>query len=103
LKAADSVAGFSDVKVISRAKPKDIPAAAFVQVMKADTRKLPAYDGVALGGGGYSVFRINKVSAGVPDAGKTCIRCSSKLPVCSREQDLLTYRVVEKKSESQRQ
>ncbi|MBC3929361.1 SurA N-terminal domain-containing protein [Undibacterium sp. CY21W] len=90
LKAADSVAGFSDVKVISRAKPQDIPAAAFVQVMKADTQKLPAYVGVALGGGVYSVFRISKVSAGVPDAAK---RASDAQQIASMQsqQDLLTY------------
>jgi peptidyl-prolyl cis-trans isomerase D len=76
------------VKVISRAKPKDIPAAAFVQVMKADTQKLPAYVGVALGGGGYSVFRISKVSAGVPDAAK---RASDAQQIASMQQDLLTY------------
>ena len=90
LKATDSVNGFSDVKVISRAKPQDIPAQAVIQIMKADTQKLPAYVGVALGNAGYSVFRISKVTAGVPDAAK---RASDAQQIASMQsqQDLLAY------------
>ena len=78
------------MKVISRAKPQDIPAPAFAQIMKADMQKLPAYVGVSLGGAGYSVFRISKVNAGVPDAAK---RASDAQQIANMQsqQDLLSY------------
>ena len=59
--------GFSDVKVVSRAKQEDIPPQAIAQIMKADTQKVPAFVGVSLGNTGYAVYRISKVNAGKPD------------------------------------
>jgi peptidyl-prolyl cis-trans isomerase D len=60
-KASGDVAGFSDVKIVSRTKAPTINNAAAMDVLKADTAKLPAYVGVELPGQGYGVYRINKV------------------------------------------
>lgn len=67
LKLADSSAGFSTLKTVSRAKKAEIAPEAFVAVMKADTQKLPAFVGVETPGVGYEVYRIAKVAAGTPD------------------------------------
>ncbi len=67
LKLADSNAGFSEVKTVSRAKKADVAPEAFAAVMKADVQKLPAFIGVETPGVGYEVYRISKVSAGTPD------------------------------------
>ncbi|MFZ6744327.1 SurA N-terminal domain-containing protein [Undibacterium sp. JH2W] len=68
LKAADSTAGFTEAKMVSRLKNQDIPSAALVDLMRADTQKLPAFVGTHLGSAGYVIFRIAKVTAGTPDA-----------------------------------
>lgn len=62
VKANEDAAGFSGPKTVSRAKSKELPREALQAVMKADTRTLPAYVGVDLGGQGYGVYRINKVA-----------------------------------------
>jgi peptidyl-prolyl cis-trans isomerase D len=62
LTAKDDASGFSNAKMVSRIKDQDLDGAALAAIMKADTRKLPAYVGVDLAGKGYSVFRINKVA-----------------------------------------
>lgn len=54
-------AGFSAVKVVSRAK-SDLDNAALAATMKADVSKLPAFVGVDLPGQGYTIYRINKVT-----------------------------------------
>jgi len=90
LKQADATTGFSDVKVVSRAKQQDLPAQAMAQIMKADTQKLPAFVGVSLGDAGYAVYRISKVNAGTPDPAK---RASEGAQVANlqSQQDLLAY------------
>ncbi|MCH8618955.1 SurA N-terminal domain-containing protein [Undibacterium sp. TS12] len=67
LKAADSTAGFTEAKMVSRLKNQDIPTAALVDLMRADVQKLPAFVGTSLGKGGYVIFRVGKVVAGTPD------------------------------------
>ncbi|MBI3284184.1 MAG: SurA N-terminal domain-containing protein [Burkholderiales bacterium] len=67
LKTSDATDGFSEPKTVSRAKNQGIPGQAFVEVMKADTQKLPAFVGVHLNGSGYVIYRIAKVAAGAPD------------------------------------
>jgi peptidyl-prolyl cis-trans isomerase D len=62
LKTKGDAAGFSDAKVVSRAKSQAINNAAALAVLKADVSKLPAYVGVELPGQGYGVYRINKVA-----------------------------------------
>ncbi|PXX46591.1 SurA N-terminal domain-containing protein [Undibacterium pigrum] len=70
LKAADSTAGFTEAKMVSRLKNQDIPSAALLDLMRADTQKLPAFVGTALGNAGYVIFRIGKVTAGTPDVAR---------------------------------
>lgn len=62
LQAKDDVAGFSEVKTISRSKQPTVHPAAVSEIMRADTSKLPAYVGVELPGQGYAVYRVGKVS-----------------------------------------
>lgn len=54
-------AGFSAVKIVSRAK-SDLDNAALAATMKADVSKLPAFVGIDLPGQGYTIYRINKVT-----------------------------------------
>jgi peptidyl-prolyl cis-trans isomerase D len=61
-KASGDAAGFGDVKMVSRSAQPPIERDAAVEVMKADTSKLPAYVGVELPGMGYGVYRISKVN-----------------------------------------
>lgn len=61
IKASGDAAGFGEAKVLSRTKAPTIANAAALDVLKADTAKLPAYVGVELPGQGYGVYRINKV------------------------------------------
>ncbi|NDI84051.1 SurA N-terminal domain-containing protein [Undibacterium crateris] len=90
LKAADAVAGFSDVKVISRAKTEDVSPQAFSAIMKADVQKLPAFVGVNMPGAGYAVYRISKVNAGNPDAAR---RASDAQQIANlvAQQELTSY------------
>ena len=67
LKAADSTAGFAEVKTVSRLKGQDVPGSALVDIMRADTQKLPAFVGTSLGQAGYVIYRIGKVTAGTAD------------------------------------
>ncbi|NVE01305.1 SurA N-terminal domain-containing protein [Massilia sp. BJB1822] len=62
VKKSNDVAGFSEARLISRAKADNsVPPQAAAALMKADTSKLPAYIGVEVPGQGYGVYRINKV------------------------------------------
>ncbi|MBB3119985.1 SurA N-terminal domain-containing protein [Pseudoduganella violacea] len=61
VKKSNDVAGFSEARLISRAKADSVPPQAAAALMKADTSKLPAYVGVEVPGQGYGVYRINKV------------------------------------------
>lgn len=67
LKDKDDVAGFSDLKTVSRLKSQELPSNVVLAVMKADAQTLPAYVGLEAPGVGYSVYRIAKVSAGTVD------------------------------------
>jgi peptidyl-prolyl cis-trans isomerase D len=58
--AKDDATGFGDAKPVTRMKSPIAEATA--AVMKADTRKLPAYVGFTFPGRGYGVYRITKVS-----------------------------------------
>ncbi|MBC3868813.1 SurA N-terminal domain-containing protein [Undibacterium oligocarboniphilum] len=90
LKAADSVSGFAEPKLVSRSKTQDIPAQAVAQIMKADTQKLPAFVGVSSGAAGYAIYRIAKVNAGTPDKAR---RQSEKEQITNlqSQEDLLAY------------
>ncbi|MFL6708417.1 MAG: peptidylprolyl isomerase, partial [Massilia sp.] len=67
----EEAAGFGEVKVVSRTKQPAIPTPAALEVLKADTAKLPGYVGVDLAGQGYGVYRIVKVTqAANPDAAR---------------------------------
>jgi len=63
--------GFGAVQLVSRLNPSATPRAAFDVIMKADTRKLPAFVGVAIPGQGYGLYRINKIQEAATDAGRT--------------------------------
>ena len=61
LKASGDATGFGAAQWVSRSKLDGVNRAAIVQVMKADTSKLPAYVGVELPALGYGIYRIAKV------------------------------------------
>ncbi len=61
-KASGDLTGFGPVKVVTRSKQPEIHPSAALQVLKADTSKLPAFVGVEIPGAGYGVYRIGKVS-----------------------------------------
>ncbi|MBJ7310011.1 SurA N-terminal domain-containing protein [Rugamonas sp. CCM 8940] len=61
LRKSGEATGFGASKTVSRAKADGINGAAVLQVMKADTSKLPAYIGVDVPGLGYGIYRIAKV------------------------------------------
>jgi len=90
LKAADSVAGFSEAKQVSRLKNQDVEGVAFAALMKADVTKLPAFVGVDLPNSGYAVYRIAKITAGAVD---TARRASEAQQVANlmAQQDVYTY------------
>ncbi|WP_394777352.1 SurA N-terminal domain-containing protein [Undibacterium sp.] len=67
LKAADSTAGFSEAKTISRLKTQEVPGPVATELFKADVQKLPAFVGLDAPGNGYAIYRIGKVSPGTPD------------------------------------
>ena len=58
---AGDVAGFGEVKVVTRSKAPTIAPAAAEAVLKTDATTLPAYVGVNVPGAGYGVYRISKV------------------------------------------
>ncbi len=90
LKAADSTVGFAEAKVVSRLKNQDIPSAALVDLMRADTQKLPAFVGTHLGNAGYVIFRIGKVTAGTPDAARRASE-AQQLTSMQSAQNLYSY------------
>ncbi|MFZ6719534.1 SurA N-terminal domain-containing protein [Undibacterium sp. Ji49W] len=90
LKLADSTAGFTESKVVSRLKNQDIPDVAFVDLMRADTSKLPAFVGTSLGDAGYIVFRISKVSAGTPDPARRAAEAQQQANILA-QQNLYSY------------
>ncbi len=56
-------AAFGAAQTVSRDNPGKLPATALGAIFSADTTRLPAYVGVALGDGqGYAVYRIGKVT-----------------------------------------
>ena len=55
-------AEFAQSKPVSRSSAGGLPPPAVNAIMKASPGKLPAYVGVDLGGMGYRIFRINKVT-----------------------------------------
>ena len=61
-------AEFSTTKSVSRNSNSTTPPPAVTAIMKADVSKLPAYVGVNLGGMGYRIFRINKITEEIADA-----------------------------------
>ena len=60
-------ADFGPSKPVSRNSAGGLPPPAVNAIMKANPGKLPAYVGVDLGGMGYRVFRINKVTEEAAD------------------------------------
>jgi peptidyl-prolyl cis-trans isomerase D len=46
---------------VSRREAQGLPGTTLRQVMSADTSKLPAYVGIPIPDGGYSLLRISKV------------------------------------------
>ena len=58
---SNDATGFGAAKLVSRQKAEGVNPLAAVQIMRADTSKLPAYVGVEIPGMGYGVYRINKV------------------------------------------
>jgi peptidyl-prolyl cis-trans isomerase D len=61
LQAGGEAAGFADNRTISHAKRQGVHPAVIDAVMRADTRKLPAYVGVELPLQGYGIYRVTKV------------------------------------------
>ncbi len=90
LKAADNTAGFSDTKTISRLKNQDVPGPALVDLLKADTQKLPAFVGIEAPGNGYVVYRISKVRAGTPDEARRASE-RTQLDGAQAQQDMFSY------------
>ena len=68
LQAKPDDAGFTPGVMVSRLQQPAIPRNAFEAVMKADSRKLPAFVGVDMPGQGYAVYRINKIEQAPADA-----------------------------------
>ena len=65
LKAAQAnpdAVSFGAAKTVSRLKPEGIDPDAIKALMTAPSAKLPAVVGVELPGGGYAIYRINKVT-----------------------------------------
>ncbi|QJQ07469.1 peptidylprolyl isomerase [Undibacterium piscinae] len=90
LKAADSAAGFSESKIVSRLKESDIAGDAFASIMKVDVQKLPAFVGVDVPGTGYALYRIVKVSAGVPDPARRSSELQ-QIANATAQQDIYSY------------
>ncbi|RJG07932.1 peptidylprolyl isomerase [Noviherbaspirillum cavernae] len=86
-----AVAGFADVKTISRTKNQGINGLALSALMKADITRLPAFVGVELPGQGYAVYRINKV--GQPATVDTARRQAEQQQIANAlaQQEMLAY------------
>ncbi|MFA9274699.1 MAG: SurA N-terminal domain-containing protein [Candidatus Aquirickettsiella gammari] len=90
LKVVDDANGFSEIKTMSRLKKPEIPNEAFLAVLKADVQKLPAYVGIEVPGVGYDIYRISKISAGVPDPVRRASE-AQQLDNSAAQQDLYSY------------
>jgi peptidyl-prolyl cis-trans isomerase D len=90
LKAKDELAGFGDVKLVSRLKNQAVPPEAFAALLKADVQKLPTYVGVEIPNVGYEVFRINKVIAGEENAERRANE-HKQLSNAIAQQELFSY------------
>jgi peptidyl-prolyl cis-trans isomerase D len=90
LKTADSSAGFSAPKIVSRLKNQDIQGDAIVALMKENVQTLPAFVGVDVPGTGYAVYRIGKVTTGTADQAR---RTTEREQISSliAQQDVFTY------------
>ncbi|HSQ80650.1 MAG TPA: SurA N-terminal domain-containing protein [Casimicrobiaceae bacterium] len=67
----DAGLAFGKPMSLSRSQQSKLPADALKAIFEADTRKLPAYVGVADASGDFSIYRIDKVvDAPAPDAAK---------------------------------
>ncbi|WP_424192184.1 SurA N-terminal domain-containing protein [Ampullimonas aquatilis] len=62
LKATDNVAGFSEVKKLTRANATELGKLASERLFSTNVDKLPAYVGVDEPGKGYVIYRIGKIS-----------------------------------------
>jgi peptidyl-prolyl cis-trans isomerase D len=49
--------------VVSRDQPLDLPEKVLTAALRADSAKLPAWEGIDLGAQGYAVVRVNRVVA----------------------------------------
>lgn len=61
--AGSSPASLPAAQVVSRDQSLDLPAPVLTAALRADSAKLPAWDGVDLGAQGYAVVRVNRVVA----------------------------------------
>ncbi len=62
LQAGSDAAGFADTRIVSHAKRQAVHPVVLDAVMRADTRKLPAYVGVEVPLQGYGIYRVTKVT-----------------------------------------
>ena len=90
LKGTDSTVGFSNVQTVSRTKKTEVSPEAVQAILKADVQKLPAFVGVETAGVGYEVYRISKVSSGVPDMGRRANELR-QLENAIAQQDMFSY------------
>jgi peptidyl-prolyl cis-trans isomerase D len=98
LKSNDSAVGFSAPKVISRLKSQEIRGDAVAAIMKANVQKLPAFIGLELPGVGYEIYRIGKVSAGIPDQARRASEHEQISNVVSQEDVYAYLEAIKKKS-----
>ncbi len=91
LKKGEDSLGWGPVKAVSRIDPGALPPAAALTVFRMDAAKLPAYAGVELPGGGYTLFRLNKLAAGeaLDEARKQAL--VSQLAQFEMQQDVQSY------------
>lgn len=61
LQAGGAASGFGAAQTVSHTKRQGVHPTVFTAVMKADTRKLPAYVGVEVPLQGYGIYRVTKV------------------------------------------
>ena len=62
-KAGSAPASLPAAQVVSRDQPLNLPAPVLTAALRADSAKLPAWEGVDLGAQGYAVVRVNRVVA----------------------------------------
>lgn len=100
LQQADSVTGFGDVKIVSRIKNQEIPGNAFLEVMKANVQKLPAFVGVNLNKSGYAIYRIGKVTAGKVDPARRKTEAQQIANFMSEQEALSYVEMLKKKAKA---